>query len=63
MKPRRSSSMAKVSKPSFFVAGIRPVATKQASTSKTSTTSLVLASVSSIVTGEPGVIFVAKTPL
>ena len=41
--------------------GLLPVATKTASTSKVSTTSLDFASVSSIFTGHPGVIFVAKT--
>ena len=41
--------------------GILPVATKTASTSKCSAIFLVVASVSSIFTGQPGIIFVAKT--
>ena len=45
----------------LLVLGLLPVATRTASTSKVSITSLDFASVSSIFTGHPGVIFVAKT--
>ena len=45
----------------LLLLGLLPVATSTASTSKVSTTSLDFASVSSILTGHPGVIFVAKT--
>ena len=45
----------------LLLLGLLPVATSTASTSKVSTTYLDFASVSSIFTGHPGVIFVANT--
>jgi len=45
----------------LLLLGLLPVETSTASTSKVSTTSLDFASVRSIFTGHPGVIFVAKT--
>ena len=53
--------MAESSRP--LVYGARPVATRQASTSRVSTTSLVFLSVSSMVTGLPEVTLVANTPV
>jgi len=43
----------------LLLLGLLPVATSTASTSKVSTTSLDIASVRSIFTGHPGIIFVA----
>mmetsp|Transcript_9091 Transcript_9091/g.15838 ORF Transcript_9091/g.15838 Transcript_9091/m.15838 type:complete len:271 (-) Transcript_9091:974-1786(-) len=67
MNPRLSVWMFIEDRLRPVVKGALPVATMHASTSKTSTTFLVLKSVSSMVTGlmpgMPGVTFVARTPV